>query len=135
MKFALLVIVAAVAGALAMFAVPVTVIQSASLDVRGFVDRSGLTEIHLTNINPFRSIFDYEQQQIRMGLTPEQLGIHSSAITVTPMRLGPPQVLKLDLSRAFEVQAESQILQNERRMQDLQAYGRHPMHWESLPPN
>src|SRR5437016_10378684 len=108
MKFVLLVITAAAAGALAMFAVPSTLIQSASLNVRGFVDSSGVTEVHLTNLNPFRAIFDYEQQQIRVGLTPEQLGIHGSAIALTPMRLGPPEALKLDLSRAFEAQAVSQ---------------------------
>ena len=135
MKFVLLVVAAAAAGALLMVAVPSTLIQSASLDVRGFVDSSGLTDVHLTKLNPFRAIFDHEQQQIRVGLTPEQLGIHGSAIALTPMRLGPPQALKLDLSRAFEAQAESQIQQNERRMQAMQAYRNNASQWSGPPLN
>jgi hypothetical protein len=126
MKFVLLVVAAAGAGALATFAVPTLLFSAASDQLR---------QIRLTDLSPFRAIYDMEKQQIQPGLTPEQLGIHRSPITISPITLPPPQSLKLDLSHAFEAQAELQIQQNERRMRDMQAYGRDPMHWEGPPPN
>jgi hypothetical protein len=66
---------------------------------------------------------------------PEQLGLHTSTVTVTPMMAAPPASLKLDLGRAYQEQAQSQIGQNERRMQDLRAYANNPSQWSGPPPN
>jgi hypothetical protein len=126
MKFLIMLVVAAGAGALTMLAIPT-----------GFVTTSSdaLREIRLADLNPFRAIFDSGQRQIRPGATPEPRGLHSSAITVSPVALPPPASLKLDLGRAFEAQAESQIQQNNRRMQDMQAYTNNPSQWSGPPPN
>jgi hypothetical protein len=135
MKFVLMLVGAALTGALATVAVPPILVGPATDGLRQLVSSSGLTQIHLTELNPLRAIYDYEQQQIRTGMTPEQLGLHSSAITLSPMKLGPPQTLKLDLSRAFEAQAESQIDQSIRHSQTMQAYTNNPSAWSGPPPN
>ena len=135
MKFVLMLVGAALTGALATVAVPPILVGPATDGLRQLVSSSGLTQIHLTELNPLRAIYDYEQQQIRTGLTPEHLGIHSSAITLSPITLPPPASLKLDLSRAYEAQAESQIQQNDRRMQAMQSYMNNPSQWSGPPPN
>jgi hypothetical protein len=126
MKRLLLVVVAAGAGALTMLAIPTSFVSTASGELR---------EIRLVDLNPFRAIFDSGQRQIRAGMTPEQLGLHPSVVNVSPMTLPPPASLKLDLGRAFEDQAESQIQQNDRRMQDMQAYTRNPSQWSGPRPH
>jgi len=126
MKRLLLIVFAAGAGALTVLAIPSHFVSTTSGELR---------EIRLVDLNPLRAIFDSEQQQIHAGMTPEQLGIHTSVVTVSPMTLPPPASLKLDLGRAFEAQAESQIQQNDRRMQNLQAYTRNPSQWSGPPPN
>jgi len=126
MKFVLIVVGAACAGALAMLALPPTVVRAAS---------DGLRQVRLSDINPFRAIFDYEQQRIRQGMTPDELGIQTSTVKFVPVTLTPPPSLKLDLSRAYEAQAESQIHLNERRMQAMQAYTSNPSQWSGPPPN
>lgn len=77
-------------------------------------------------VNPFRAVYNYEQHRIQTPATPEELGLHASA--VTPMPLAPPPPLKLDLGQSLQTQAELQIQQNDRRTQDLQAYRPNPSH-------
>ena len=123
----LLVLVVAVgAGALAVFAVPATIVSAASDQLR---------QIGLADLNPLRAIFDSEQQKIRAGMTPQALGLRSSSVTFTPMTLAPPPSLKLDLSRAYEAQAESQIQQVDQHMQTMQAYRNNPSQWSGPPPH
>jgi hypothetical protein len=116
MKFVVL-IAAAMVGALATIALPPT-FSAASHELR---------PVRLSDFNPLRAIFDYGQHGIRAGKTPEERGIHTAATKLKPMTVVPPSSLKLDLSRAFEAQAETQI-QNNRRMGDIQANTRNPGH-------
>ena len=127
MKFVILIVAAAVTGALAVIAVPSSLVTAAS-------DQLG--QIRLSDLNPLRAIFDYEQHQIQVGTTPDQLGFHSTAVTLTPapFTLSPPP-LKLDLSQAYRGQAQSQIEQSERHMQSMQSYMNNPSQWSSPPPN
>ena len=126
MKSIVLVGAVAAAGALAGLVIPTTIVSSGANELR---------QIPLAELNPFRAIWDSAQRQIRAGMTPEQLGLRSSAITVSPMALSPPASLKLDLGRAFEVQAQSQIDQSIRHTQDMQAYTNNPSAWPGPPPN
>ena len=126
MRFVILMVCAVAAGALSMSVVPTTVVSSGVQELRQF---------RLADLNPLRVIFDSAQQQIQAGTTPEQLGLHSSSVTLTPMTLAPPVSLKLDLSRAYEAQAQSQIDQNIRHSQAMQAYTNNPSGWSGPPPN
>jgi len=136
MKFALLVAGTAGFAMLAVFAIPGTVVGSASVGFHHVVERSGFAQVSLADLNPLRAIFDYEKRRIQTPLTPEQLGFHPSPpMTFSPIAIVPPQSLKLDLSQSFGQQAQMQIEQNNRRMQDMQAYARDPTHWVGPPPN
>ena len=126
MKFVLMLIAAACAGALTVVAVPTAFVTDVSAGVR---------HARLADFNPFQGIFDSEQRTVLTGTSPEQLGLHSSAVTLTPMPLAPPPSLKLDLGRAYEAQAQSQIDQGIRRSQDMQAYTNNPSAWSGPPPN
>lgn len=126
MRFVLMLVAAACAGALTVIAVPTTFATAASTEAK---------QIHLADFNPFQRIFDSEQRRIRAGMTPEQLGLHSSAVTLTPMPLAPPPSLKLDLGQAYQTQAQSQIDQGIRRTQDMAAYTNNPSAWSGAPPN
>jgi hypothetical protein len=109
-----------------MFALPATFLSTASDELR---------QIRLADLNPLRAIYDAEQRQIRAGTSPEALGLHGSAVTFRPVMLAPPASLKLDLSRAYEAQAESQIQQSQQHMQAMQAYTNNPSQWSGPPPN
>ena len=126
MRFVILMVCAVAAGALSMSVVPTTVVSSGVQELR---------QVRLADLNPLRVIFDSAQQQIQAGTTPEQLGLHSSSVTLTPMTLAPPASLKLDLSRAYEAQAQSQIDQSIRHSQAMQAYTSNPSAWSGPPPN
>jgi len=124
MKFVLMLVAAACAGALAMAAVPTAIVRSGAEDLRQF---------HLADLNPLRLIFDYEQQRIQTPLTPEELGFHGSPVVMAP--IVPPPGLKLDLSQSLNPQAQYEIQRNNQRMQDMQAYMHDPSHWVGPPPN
>jgi len=126
MKSIVLVGAVAAAGALAGLALPATIVTSGANELR---------QIRLVELRPLRAILDSARQQVRAGMTPDQLGLRSSAITVSPMALPPPASLKLDLGRAFEAQAQSQIDQSIRHSQDMQAYTNNPSAWPGPPPN
>lgn len=126
MKFVLMLVAAACAGALTVVAVPTRFVTAASTEVK---------QIHLADLNPFQGIFDSEQRQIRARMTPERLGLHPSVVTVTPMPLAPPPSLKLDLGQAYQAQAQSEIDQGIRRTQDMSAYTSNPSAWSGPPPN
>jgi hypothetical protein len=91
MKFVILVVAAAGLGASAIFAVPSAVLQSGYSSVQGLVADSGLTQLKLADLNPLRAIFDFEQQRIQAGQTPDQLGFHGSAAKLGPMWTPPSQ--------------------------------------------
>jgi hypothetical protein len=126
MKFAVTLVAAACVGALMVIAFPTTLVTAASVEMR---------QIHLADLNPFGSIFDYGQKQIREGMNNDDLGLHRSTVHLAPATIPPPASLKLDLSRAYEVQAQSQIDQAIRHTQDAQAYTRDPWHQSGPPPN
>lgn len=125
MKFLVPVVVAAGTGVLAVFAVPASFVGMASHAVR---------QIHLADLNPIRAVFDYEQQQVRTPMTPQDLGFHASPMTLSPVIMTPPQSLGVNLGQSFDPQAQMEIEQNNRRMQDMQAYMRDPNHWMGPPP-
>ena len=77
-----------------------------------------------SDLNPLRLVFAYERQHVRTGTTPDQLAPKTSLAATQPM--APPQSLKLDLGSAFDGRAESQMQENERRIQALQTYTRNP---------
>jgi hypothetical protein len=124
MKIVVLV-AAALGGALATIAVPPTLI-AASHEFR---------QVRLSDLNPFRAIFDSGRQRNRAGMTSEEQGVHAPAIGSKLGTLVPPASLKLDLGRAFEAQAQTQIQQNNRRMGDMPVYANNPLTWFSSPPN
>lgn len=134
----LLLIGAVFVGALAVFAVPTTVLHSGSSSLHAVVSESGLNRFTLADLNPLRAIFDYEQQRINDGTTPEQLGFHGTAVTLGPIWTPPPTLgLSIDkdsMDRAFAARVQSQIQQSYQHSQDLQAYGRDPAHWIGPPP-
>ena len=124
MKFVLMLVAAACAGALTVVAIPTAIVGSGAQELRQF---------HLVDLNPLRLIFDYEQLRIQTPMTPEQLGFHPSRVTLTP--IVPPPPLKLDLSQSLDPQARYEIQRNDQRMQDMQAYMHDPSHWVGPPPN
>lgn len=124
MKFVILMVSAAVAGALSMFLVPTTIVRSGTEELRQF---------RLADLNPLRLIFDYEQKQRQTPLTPAEMGFHGSPVILKP--ISPPATLKLDLSQSLQTQGDLGMQQSDRHMQDMQAYTRDPDHQVGPPPN
>ena len=124
MKFVLLMVSAAVAGALTMLALPTTMVGPGVAELR---------QMRLADLKPLQLIFDYQQKRIRTPLTPEEMGFHGSPVVLTP--IAPPPALKLDLGQSLDPQAQYELQHNNQRMQDMQAYMRDPSHWVGPPPN
>ncbi|HUO92278.1 MAG TPA: hypothetical protein VMU22_05110 [Rhizomicrobium sp.] len=85
MKFAVLVGAAAAFGMIAAVAVPSAAIESGALQVQALGDRIG--GIKLADLNPIRAIYDWEAEQIKKPMTPEELGIHHQELTLRPIDL------------------------------------------------
>jgi hypothetical protein len=137
MKFMILVAAAASAGALAILAVPASLVQSGVDSVHALVRSFGVGQLSLADLNPFRAVFDFEQKRISTGETPDQLGFHTSAVTAGPMWT-PSQSFSVNVSPGpygFDPQAQYEIQQNNQRMEDLRNYNRDPMHWTGPPPH
>jgi len=83
MKFAVLVGAAAAFGMIAAVAVPSSVIGSGEIAVQALGDRLG--EVKLADLNPIRAVFDWEAEQIKKPVTPEELGIHHQELTLRPI--------------------------------------------------
>jgi len=91
MKFAILVVSAASLGALAIFAVPSSLLRSGYSSLQGLVAGSGLTQLNPADLNPLQAVFDFDKQRIQAGQTPDQLGFHGSAVKLGPMWTPNPQ--------------------------------------------
>ena len=137
MKFVVLVAAAASAGAVAVFAVPSTMFSSGAGSFKSLATRAGLDHFTLADLNPLHIVFNYMQQQINTGYTPEQLGFHPSPVILSPIQM---PTTNLDSFKAplgpggFDPQAYMEMQQNNRRMEDTRNYMNNPTHWIGPPP-
>ena len=84
MRVALLMAAAAGVGAAAAFAVPASVLQSASFTIETYGAAAGQIPHQLADLNPIRLAFDVVQKRIREGNTPEQLGLKPQPVVLKP---------------------------------------------------
>jgi hypothetical protein len=85
MRFVFLIAAGAGVGAVAAFALPMSVVQSASSTIETVGIAAGRIPHDLADLNPIRMAYDVVQRRIREGNTPEQLGFKPSPVTYKPI--------------------------------------------------
>jgi hypothetical protein len=114
MRYVLL-IAGACVGAVAAFAIPMGVVQSATSTIETVGIAAGRIPHDLAALNPIQTAYDVVQRRIRQGNTPEQLGFKPSAVTIKPFVMS---------AASFD----------NRRMEDTRIGVQNPSGWHGVPP-
>ena len=121
MRFVVLIAAGACVGAVAAFALPMSVVQSASSTVETVGIAAGHVPHDLADLNPIRLAYDEVMQRVREGNTPEQLGFKSSPVTFKLYEM-PTSSFNFNRDRysgnGIYSGMAAQIEQNNRRMEE-----------------
>jgi hypothetical protein len=136
MRFVVLVVGAAAAGALSATAIQTMMPQTAPTFAAVKALGGNLADFKITDINPAKA---YRDVVAKITSGEPQIALPTSP-PIELRRLGPDDLkpVKIDdtaIKRAIAAGISSQVDQNIRRMQDLQAYGRNPTGWHGAPPH
>lgn len=137
MRFVVL-IAGACVGAAAAFALPMSVVQSASSTIETVGAAAGHIPHDLADLNPIRLAYDAVMQRVREGNTPEQLGFKSSSVTIKPFAMATaPFDFHHDGYSGNGIYSgmAAEIGQNNRRMEDMRRYAQNPTGWHGAPPH
>jgi hypothetical protein len=139
MRFAILLIGGAAAGALSVGAVRTTVPSNAPMFEAVRALGGDLSSFKIEDINPLKA-YERVRHEIASGNLGGSFNIGSSK-PVTFTKFGNPSLdnkMHIDESairRAVGAGISSRVQQDIRRSQDLAAYGRNPMAWHGAPPH
>lgn len=143
MRFVVLVVGGAAAGALAVGAERMMVPQNSQMFQAVRALAGNVTSIKLADLNP-RKAYDEVMRKVTSGSLSNSFNFGTSApgIASSPSfskvgNLGLGGKLQIDeasFKRAWASGIASQIQQNNRRMQDMSTYARNPTGWHGAPP-
>jgi hypothetical protein len=139
MRFAVLIAGGVAAGALSVGGVRTMVPPNAQMFQAVRALGGDMADFKIADINPLKAYEDVKRQ-ISSGNLGASLNL-GSAPHVTFPRLGDLSVgnkMHIDeaaIQRAIGAGINSQIQQNNRRMEDISAYARNPAAWHGMPPH
>ena len=141
MRFVVLVVGGVATGALSVGAVRSIVPQNSQMFQAVRALGSDMANFKLGDINPLKAYEDVKRQ-ITSGNIAGSLNLGSpvsipsfSSPNIGNLGLGNSlHIDNAEMSRAFAAGLNSQIQQNNRRMEDISAYARNPMAWHGAPP-
>jgi len=136
MRFAFLVVGATAAGALSVTAMQTMIPSIAPTFAAVRALGGNLADFKITDINPAKAYRDVVQK-ITSG--EPQISLPKSPTVelrpISPDVFKPYKVDDKAIQRAIAAGISSQVDQNIRRMQDIQAYSRNPSAWHGAPPH
>jgi hypothetical protein len=139
MRFVILVIAAAGTGALSAGAIQTMFPQTAHTFDAVWAPGSGSSRVQfqLSDLNPVKAWEDFKRK-LTSGDYGAPINLGSSSPKFPSVSLGQlmPKTYDMQFGKdAFARSINSQMNQNYRRMQDLNAYARNPMGWHGAPPH
>ena len=103
----------------------------------GDAGKGDLAKLGIIDVNPLKT-YNNVMRQVTSGAKPD-LGIEQKPLVVSPDSFARMPTFDPNLGAAgkngFASGMQSQIEQNNRRMQDMAAYARNPAGWHGVPPH
>jgi hypothetical protein len=140
MRFAFLLVGGIATGALATGAVRTMVPSNAPMFQAVRALGGDMSNFKLGDINPLKA-YDDVKHQITSGIFGGSINIGSGTPAVSFPKVGDLSLgnkMHIDeaaIKRSIAAGISSSIQQNNRRMEDIAAYGRNPMAWHGPPPH
>ena len=136
MRFVVLVVGATAVGALTATAIQTMIPSTASTFEAVRALGGNLADFRIADINPAKAYRDVVQKitsgEPRISLpTSPTIAMHP----IDPDTFKPVKIDDRAIKRAIAAGVSSQVDQNLRRMQDIQAYSRNPAGWHGMPPH